>query len=137
VDACMVDPAHPGAKARAPGDPVIERARAEHSRDRGGEDGCCDAWTAAISFGDEQPADDERDHEGALMQRSAQERPFAVRHVSRGSMSHTFPCLYGSDFCRRLQRRGNDARVILVAAPAVAHAPGGTAAHPGETRSTR
>jgi hypothetical protein len=64
---------------------VIERARAEHHHDRCCEDGCRDTWPAAVSVGDEQGANHERYHERSLMEHSAQQRPFAVRHVSQGS----------------------------------------------------
>ena len=76
----MVDAAHPGPRARAPGDAVVERARTEHRDDRAGEDRGCDAAAAAFGVRDEQRADHERDHERALMERPAKERLRAGGH---------------------------------------------------------
>ena len=80
IDAGVVDPSHPEASARAPGDTVVERARAEHRRSRGGEDRGRDE-PPSIERAEEYRTDSAGDDESGLMQPPAQATATAARQL--------------------------------------------------------
>ena len=54
---------------------MVERARAEHRDDRGGEDRGGDRLPGAVGVDDEQGAHDQGEEEGGLVQNASQKRP--------------------------------------------------------------
>ncbi len=74
-DRRVVEPAHPCPHARRlPVDPVIERADAEHRRQRNGVDPRGDQFPTRIRDRDQDDAGDERDVEGVLVEHTPQTR---------------------------------------------------------------
>jgi len=89
VDAGVVEPPHPRARAHAPGHPMVEGARTEHRHHRACEHRGCQRGARAVRIDHEQHADDEGDEERRFVQHAAQARLDLRRYRCARSLDHS------------------------------------------------
>ena len=101
----MVEPAHPASRAWPPGDPVVERADAEHRRERGRENGGRDLLARPGRGDDERGAEDERHEERVLVENPAEPRPQCIHPVEHRCVRYQDAPAIGRalEFCGRAE----------------------------------
>ena len=77
----MVEAAHPAPGAGPPGDPVVQRADAEHRRESSGENGGRDPLARTGRADDQRDPEDDRDEERVLVKNTAKPRPNRIHSV--------------------------------------------------------